>query len=386
MKNFAEEIYDSSLKFLSPLGLNQTYELVVREAIKLTQGSGGSILLAQNGSLKRVYASNPESYRIKIRPDGYTYQSYKNKKIVTLTRSQLLKIHPEIQDIPLISDIMVPLINRGRSIGVISLYTNKKNRFDNKDKEILKIFSPLASLAIRKAQLYYELNKSLETRDLFISLASHELKTPITTIYIYLQLIQKNINKNNAFDPSWITTLLFEMTRLTKLVNELLEINLIKSGKMNYSWEEASIHEILRRSITTFKANHKNKKVKFISELKEKEIIIVADFDKLIEVFVNLLDNAAKHSDASAPITILLKKLDKSLSISVNDLGEGIKKEDIPKIFEGFYKTENNTKPGMGLGLYLANQIIEKHKGKIKVKSKLGKGSKFEVILPFYKK
>ena len=376
-----EDVYKSSLKFLTPLSLEQTYKTIVQEAIKLVEGTDGSIFLAKRGRPVRVYASNPKIYKIKPREYGNTYNVYKTKKTIVLPKGKIERVHPEISDIKMKADIMSPLIYRNKSIGVLSLYTDREQKFTKREEEILQTFSPLASLAIRKAQLYDELKKAIETRDLFLSLASHELKTPITTIYIYLQLIERDIKKNRKFEPEWIKTLLDEMVRLTKIVDDLLELSRIRTGKLNYVFEEANIKEIVKRAIVNFHAAHRHQ-IQLYDKVSEKKSKLVGDIDKLVSVVINILDNAAKHSPLSLPIKLTLRSDGKYFVILVEDGGKGIVKEEIHKVFAGFYKTSDNTKPGMGLGLYLAKQIIDKHKGKIKIRSSVGKGTAVQVLLP----
>src|SRR6185295_15904115 len=151
-----EKVYQSAIKLLTPLSLQETYETIVNEAIKLLGGSHGSLILSNSGRLKRVYASNKEMYKTKIRKRGNTYKAYRKRTIVTLNKSEVEKIHPEVDKISFKADIISPLMYKDRSIGALSILTNKKNGFNKKDQSTLKLFGPVASLAIRKAQLYNE--------------------------------------------------------------------------------------------------------------------------------------------------------------------------------------------------------------------------------------
>lgn len=376
-----KDFYESSLKLLGQLTLEQTYRIIVSEAAKLIGGSGGSVILSVKGVLKRVYATDPRIKDINPQRYGRTYSSYKNKEAITLKRKDIINVHPEFSDIKISSYILIPLINRGKSIGVLSIYKSEGDEFSEYEKTALENFSLMASIAIRKAQLYSELRRAVETRDLFLSLASHELKTPITTIYVYLQLIRRNLKKSKKFDPDWIETLLNEMVRLTKIVDELLELSRIRTGKLIYDFAEADIKEIMRRSLVNFNASHKHA-VKFKDKLLDKDKMLVADFDKIIEVLINILDNAAKHSSHHTPIEINLTSKENYISVEIKDSGSGISKDEIKRVFEGFFKTSDNTRPGMGLGLYLSKQIIDAHKGKIKIYSKKKSGTTVEVLLP----
>lgn len=381
--NILEEVYKSSIKFLSPLSVEQTYKVFIDEAMNLVEGKYGSVLLLKKGVMHRVYSSNLILNSIKPRHKGYTYKTATSGKFKVLKMNQLEKIHPELKKAKIKYDIIIPLMNKNKSIGVFTILSN--NKFTKKQIDLLLLFSPLATLAIRKAQLYDEVNKAIETRDLFISLASHELRTPITTSYIYLQLIQRNYINNKPFDSTWVLTLLNEMERLSAIINELLEVNQIRTGKLSYNWQECDIEEIIQRALTNFKAKYRENKIRSTFKLNKKYKKIIGDRNKLIGVIYNLLDNAAKHSSPDETISISLEFSKPTIILKIKDKGIGIPEKDMDKIFNDFYKVAGNTKPGMGLGLFLAKQIIEKHRGDISIKSKLGKGTEVQIKLPVLK-
>lgn len=381
-KSIIEEVYKSSTKFLNPLNIDETYKVFMEEVLRLSGGTYGSILLFKNRQIQRVYATSPFLFNIKPRPRGYLYRAYNKKVSLVLTHKQIEKVHPELKKTKIKYDIVIPLINRDKSIGVFTVLTSKKIK--REQLKALKLFSPLATLAIKKAQLYAEVKKAIETRDLFISLASHELRTPITTIYIYLQIIERNYAKKMPFDPKWVENLKEEMERLTVIIDELLEIDQIKLGKLSYNFEEFDLEVVIQRALKMVRGKYKKHKFIINKSFKDNKKII-GDFNKLISLYINLLENAAKHSPAKSDININLYNDKKYFTTIIKDKGSGIAEEDLSKIFIDYYKGKNNTKPGIGLGLYLAKQIIDKHRGIIKIKSKLGKGTSVEVKLPFLK-
>lgn len=378
-----EELYESSLKFLAPLSLEQTYKIFIDEVVKIVSGKYGSIILLKKGRMHRVYSNTALLNSIKPRKMGYTYRAATSKVPKILTLSRLEKIHPDIKKTKVNYNVIIPLAYKNKSIGVFSILAS--HRLTKRQFDLLKLFSPLGMLAIRKAQLLEEESKAIDTRDLFISLASHELRTPITTSYIYLQLIERNYIKNKPFDPTWVTTLKGEMERLSAIIDGLLELNQIRNGKFLYSWQECDIEEIMQRAVTIIRAKYNNHKIKVNVYLPKKNRIIIGDSNKLIGVFINLLDNAVKHSDKTAKINISLKLNKKLINVIIKDNGIGIPEKDLDMVFNDFYKATNNTKPGMGLGLFFAKQIIKKHKGDIFIQSQLGKGTTVQVSLPISK-
>lgn len=382
MENTLENIYKSVLKFLEPLTPEETYATVVNEALKLVKAEFGSILLNHKGDLRRVYASSPLLFKIKPTKNGYLQRVFKSRKPMMASSNEIELINSDIKVIDGRSIIIVPLSYRKQSVGVLTAASYQGKIFTTQDLSVLKTFGSLASLAIRKTQLYSETRKALETRDLFISMAAHELRTPLTSISGYIQLLHSKLADSNTPEARWIRELSAENTRLTNLVKELLEINRIKSGQFHYVWKECSLREIIGRAINNFRFTHPERKIIFDDCLESKTDLVVGDFDKLLQVVINLIGNAIKFSSISSDILITLKAYASLLSLSVEDHGKGITKEDLPKIFEGFYRGKNNSIEGIGLGLYLAKDITTRHRGSIGVKSKINKGTTFEVKLP----
>src|SRR5882762_428392 len=190
MKNILKDIYVASLKFMVPLTTRETYKIIVKEAAKLVGAEYGSIFLANDGVLYRAYSSVPHRNRLEPRPNGYAYNTFQKKEIFIHTTKTIHESHPELENEAVKSLVLIPLSYRKESLGVLTLTSKSKAFFDEKKIRILKLFGSMASLAIRNHKLQSDLQQTLETRDLFISLAAHEFRTPITTIYLYGQLLQ----------------------------------------------------------------------------------------------------------------------------------------------------------------------------------------------------
>lgn len=380
MDKSLNKIYKSALKFLVPLNLEETYKIVVEEAIDLVDGDFGSVSMINHGRIERSYASTPALLKIHPRRKGHTFHVYKNQKPIILKRSKLTAAHSELEEMKIKSDILIPLVNKGRSIGVLTVLSKKKN-FTKKDLALLQLYGPLVSLAIRKAQLYNDLDQALKTRDLFISLASHEFRTPLTSAYVYLQLQKRRMEKDKEPKSEWIDIVIHEIRRLNNLVDGLLQVNQINTGELNYNFSEIGLKEVVATSTRSFNIIHKRRKLEVIDNIRGSDIVL-GDFEKLTQVFVNLLDNAGKHSPTNSIISIRTSATRRTLIIEIQDYGTGVAKKDLQKVFEPFYKVENNTKAGMGLGLYLTKQIIDKHRGEIFIESQPKDGTVVRVILP----
>lgn len=385
MESILEKIHRSTLKFLTPLTPDETYTIVGQEAQKLVGGEHSTIYLLKDSELVRVYSSLPSLFRISGKERDIRYDVIKSQKPAILSLSLMAKLkkkYPFMGEMYNRSALMIPLAYKKETIGLLSVLALKNTNFTKDKLEILELFGSLASLAIKKNQLYDETKKALEIRDLFISMAAHELRTPLTSVNGYIQLLYSKLSGAETPESRWIEQLYWEGNRLTNLVNELLEMNRIKSGRLSYYLRECSLREIFSRLEKNFLMLHSDRKLIVQDEIGKSSDIIIGDYDKITQVFSNLIDNAVKFSPKRSPIKVIMKQGDNDFIIRIIDQGKGIPQKDINKIFQGFYRGEQQTEEGMGMGLFLVKDIVNRLHGDIKVKSKLGSGTVIEVCLP----
>lgn len=225
--------------------------------------------------------------------------------------------------------------------------------------------------------------KEIERRkDDFLSIASHELKTPLTTIKGYIQILQKNSPENAS--EKFNTTLgkvSQYIDRLNNLIAELLDVSRIQTG--NIELHEASIDfdKMVHDVVDGIQASAHNHRI----ILKGKtETTILADESHIIQVLNNLLSNAIKYGPESNSIEVHISNVSEYVKVSVTDYGVGMNAEDKKRVFERFFRGNDIQKkfPGMGIGLYVCDQIIKNHKGTLWVESEKGKGSTFSFTLP----
>ncbi len=296
--------------------------------------------------------------------------------------SQISEEHKVLKKLGVNSFIFVPLKSRKRIIGVVTLVLSGKKTYTKSDVVLAEELANRAGVAVDNARLFSESQEALKVRDLFLSMAAHEFRTPLTTISGYTQLLYTKLAGSNKPESRWVEELLAEGNRLTSLVNELLEVDRIKSGEFMYTWVTCSLRDIIKRAITDFSFTHPEYGVVLEDHIKNDQDKVIGDFNKLLQVIINLLDNAAKFSSSSSKITIFLEYKLPYVVLTVKDRGQGISKKDLPNIFDRFYKGIDHSQEGMGLGLFLAKSIIEAHQGKIKVSSKENKGTEVEIKLP----
>lgn len=377
-----ERINRASLRFLSPLDINEVYSAVVQEAIGLVSAEYGSIFLLEKDKLVRVFASLDLLYQIRPKKEGPIYNALVNQTPTVIKVKNYPEMHDEIKKMGIKSIIVIPLSYRKKSIGVLSVESTKEETLTDKELGILSLFSSTITLAIIKTRLYQEAKDALENRDLFISLAAHELRTPLTTMFVYINLLREKAKTSKNKTTYRLTReLSAEASRLEGIINELLTLSRVKTGKMTFVFKEANLPQIVERARINFNSNHPGYKLKVLNKLKSQDVLI-CDSDKLIQVLTNILDNAAKFSPKGKVIVLEIGTKGRMFEIKIKDQGAGLTKEEIPKVFQGFYKAHGNYKQGMGLGLFLAKNIIDKHKGLINLTSEIGEGTTVQILLP----
>jgi PAS domain S-box-containing protein len=233
----------------------------------------------------------------------------------------------------------------------------------------------------------------------FISTVSHELRTPLTSVLGFAKLIQKKleetifpliqtddkkVNRSVRQVSENIDIIVSEGTRLTKLINEVLDVAKIEAGKMQWNMEPLAITEVIDRAFSATSALFEQKALIPVREIEADLPNILGDKDRLIQVVINLISNAVKFTDRGS-ITCRVKQDNQLIIVSVVDQGVGISESDQPKVFEKFKQvgdTLTDKPQGTGLGLPISKEIIAYHGGKIWVESEIGKGSTFSFTLP----
>ena len=228
-----------------------------------------------------------------------------------------------------------------------------------------------------------KLEEVARAKDEFLTMASHEMRTPVTSIKGYAQILESQFKKDgNETSLKRVSKLVEQVDNLNTLIKDLFDDTKVKEGKLDlrphYFDFNMLITDVVAELQHTTKQHTLTLKLVDIPE-------IYADKQRLRQVIINLLTNAIKYSPVATQIHILTTINKDSVSLSIKDYGFGISKAVQSEIFNRFYRVQNevmDTYPGLGLGLYIAADIVERHGGRIEVKSSEGKGSVFTIILP----
>ena len=235
-----------------------------------------------------------------------------------------------------------------------------------------------------------EQEKEERERRLFVSNVSHELRTPLTSVKSYLEALDEGA-LYDPVAPDFIKVSLDETNRMMRMVTDLLHLSRIDNATTRLDVElinfTAFITFILNR-FDKMRSQDEEKKYELVRDYPINSVWIEIDTDKMTQVIDNILNNAIKYSPDGGKITVSMKTTDDQMILSIKDQGLGIPKQDLPKIFDRFYRVDrarSRAQGGTGLGLAIAKEIIKQHNGFIWAKSEYGKGSTFTIVLPYDK-
>lgn len=247
------------------------------------------------------------------------------------------------------------------------------------------------SKALEKArQELVKVNQDLRSldslKDEFISTVTHEMRTPITSIKAFAEILQDNPDLEDQEQSHFVETIIKESERMERLINQVLDIEKFDSGKQRLNLKETKINTIIKRATEVTAQLIEEKNIKLVLSLQESLPTIAIDRDRITQVLLNLISNAIKFCNTqNGKITISTYYLDGNVRINVTDNGKGIEPNEIELIFNSFYqaKDQNYKKPvGSGLGLTISKKIIELHEGSLKAESIPNVETKFSVTLP----
>jgi signal transduction histidine kinase len=251
---------------------------------------------------------------------------------------------------------------------------------------VLMLVIGIGSLLIVRS-LNFELKLARQKTD-FVSNVSHELKTPLTSIRMFSELLAEGRVTEPAKQRSYLNIITAEAARLTRLINNVLDFSRMESGEKKYNFTACDLAEIVRSTVATFRPHLEANRFKFDCEMPGGPIPVQGDADALAQVIVNLLSNAEKYSNGSCEIIIQVVSRQSPLAhveISVLDRGTGVPPGSGEKIFEKFYRAHDSLSSGIqgsGLGLTIARQIARAHGGDVVYESRPGGGSRFILRLP----
>ena len=310
--------------------------------------------------------------------------------------------------VPVKSYLGVPIPVGNDVIGVISVQsTEREGRFKETDLRLLATIAANVGVAIHNVRLFEETRQARAAaeeadaaKSAFLSTVSHELRTPLTSVLGFAKIIRKRLEERifpmvksddkrvqQAMQQVGdnLKVVVSEGERLTKLIDDVLDLAKIESGKLEWHMETLTVPDIIDRATAATSSLFENKGLKQIKDLAPELPAVSGDRDRLIQVVINLISNAVKFTNAGS-VTCRAVERGGEIVVSVIDTGLGIAAADQPKVFEKFKQvgdTLTDKPKGTGLGLPICKEIVEHHGGRVWVASEPGKGSTFSFTLPF---
>ncbi len=285
--------------------------------------------------------------------------------------------------LPVKSYMALPVMSAGGNvIGGLIFGHPKKGMFLKEHEVLVRNITAQAAITLDNSRLFERVKFLSEKKDEFIALASHELKTPLTTVKGYLQILEKKIE--DPVSRLFLEKSLDQANKLNTLIDDLLNMSRIEAGKLDFQLEAFDLRAVLKDMCDTF--NYGATTHHLIADLSENPVLVKGDQQRIEQAVSNFLTNAVKYSPMANKVYLDLTVEDEKATISVKDEGLGLNLKQQQQVFSRFYRAES-TKGinGLGLGLYITKQIIDAHQGELGVNSKEGYGSEFYFSLPLVK-
>jgi len=284
------------------------------------------------------------------------------------------------------SSLTCPLVARGHPVGFMFFSSTKKNTYAHAHVEIFESIAGQLSVILEKSRLYQELLELNDLKTRFLGMAAHDLRNPLTVISAYLQLMEMQGMPKSETD---YRTMLGEMSKscelMINMIKTYLDVSAIESGRIELDKGPVELKGFVSDLERAMRVLSDAKNMQLKMELEAGLSIWVFDAYRIRQVVENLVSNAVKYSPAGKSIAVSFRGKEGNLEISVADEGQGIPDSDIPKLFKDFSRASTKPTAGessTGLGLAICRRLVNLHGGHISVKSIVGKGSTFTVMLP----
>jgi PAS domain S-box-containing protein len=325
---------------------------------------------AASGNTSILYSTSDGAAVVRVSDVTKDLTFSKNETIIRMLELQM----------PVISYMTVPLMSKtGRVIGRLFLGNKNADYFSLEHQKLAVSIAAQAAIAMDNAELFEEIKVLNTKKDEFLSIASHELKTPLTSIKAFNQLMRRTQETEKL--AGYIDKSAAHIVKLEKLVNDLLDVTKINAGKMQYNMQLFDFRQMLLESIESVQHT-----------VNSHEIVLNANVDlefkgdqlRMEQVVNNFLINAVKYSPGGKKVVVNATIEEGNIIVSVQDFGVGIPKDHLDHLFERFYRVDNTAMrfEGLGLGLFIASEILRRHKGAFWIESEPDKGSTFYFRLP----
>lgn len=373
------------------LDLQQVLRLALDWALRLTDADGGSI-----GLLEMV----EEEQKLRLLVSEGRHNQQREQMLLPLTHPVLAQVLATGQEVcqsnvsaeasvdgtPSSAQLVVPIQQDGKCLGMITLESHLVTTFLDEDVAFVKRLADRASVAIKNASLYADIQAAHSARAQFISLVTHELRLPLTSIKGYADLLTKGLAGPMTNQQKELMAVIQRNTlRMNSLISDLSDINRLESGRMKFEKSTFDILPLVNDANADLKVSIDQKGQALALQLPAEPVLVLADRGRVGQIITNLLSNAHKYTPSGGEITIEVTTDGSFARLEVRDTGFGISEEDQEKLFNQFFRSENpavREQTGWGLGLSVVKMMVENQGGEVFFSSKLGEGSTFGFTLP----
>jgi signal transduction histidine kinase len=399
-------LYAIAKRLTSSLAPEEVLNTIVESIAKAIGGKGCSLMLLSPDKKRLIHTISyglSKWYLRKgpVRTDAIISKVLKGKSVAIrdATQDPRVQYQEQAKREGIASMLSVPLMPDGEVVGIMRVYTSEQRQFSPATIEFLGSVANLGAIALSKARLHEALGRSLEERSVelskleedkarflrFLSIAAHDLKAPLTAIQGFLWVMlggfsgeltdkQRNMLQRSSR----------RIDELLNLISDLLDIPRIESGQIVQETKEVALCQVIERCCDDLRHQAKEKGVELKVELPQSLPEIPGSSPRLQQVMTNLVSNAINYTPEGA-VTVRVTEGDSDIKVEVMDTGIGIPSEDLPRVFDDFFRASNVEIKGTGLGLSIARRIVEAHGGDICVESPClenNTGSKFTLTLP----
>jgi signal transduction histidine kinase len=398
----ASELLDGSLEY------QQTLANVVALAVPRIADYAIIALLTEDGSLgwgcsaHRDPAKEPTVARLRGYVPDLTTKAHPWVEVARSGRTQVIKAVNDdylrsialdeahlalLRELAPTSYIFIPLAARGRILGslVFATATDSGRRYTDRDVAIANEVGRRISFALDNAILYRAAEQASRTREETVAVVSHDLKNPLATIQMAVSFLKEEIVPNDAahgLERKQLDVIQRSAARMYRLIHDLLDTAAIEAGHFQLARSPTTAYELLIDAIELLRPLAAAKRVELLADVPPGLPALVADRERVLQVFSNIGGNAIKFTPEGGRVELHASDQGTAIEFAIRDSGPGIALEDLPHLFDRYWQAKKATRVGTGLGLPIAKKIVEAHGGQLRAESELGQGSCFAFTLP----
>lgn len=375
------------------LDLDHVLNLALDWVLRLTDADGGAVGLLEEGGdgaepyirllvHRSEFANSAANLTIPLTHPVVAEMIETGKTVQT----HAVKAEQAIDGTPASVQLVMPILQDGQLMGLIALESHLVTSFLREDVEFVSRLADRAAVAIKNSRLYAQVQAANEARSKFVSLVTHELRLPLTSINGYTDLLLKGlVGPVTDQQKEMLGVVKRNAGRMSVLISDLSDLNRVESGRMKFDYTNFDLGQVVREVTADLAEVCAAKQQTLTADLPETPTAVYADRMRVAQVLANLLNNAHKYTPAGGAITVRVVPHETAAAIDVVDTGIGIKPEDQAHLYEQFFRAEDaavREQTGWGLGLAVVRLFVEEQGGEVSYQSTYGEGSTFTFTVP----